>query len=122
MSRIRYRLDENIDRVVFKQVRKLEPSIDIHCVGELGFPPLGSSDPNILKWLEKAGYILITENRKTIPTHFSNHIEANRHLPGIFVVTKQLSHMDLVEELILIWETTESEEFKDIILYLPLSY
>ena len=122
MSRIRYLLDENIDRVIFDQLHKYEPSMEIHFVGEQGFPPLCSSDPEILKWLEKAGYILITANRKTMPTHFSNHIKAKRHLHGIFVVTKRLSHIEIVEELLFIWGATEMEEFIDSIIYLPLSY
>jgi len=122
MNRIRYLLDENIDQVVLSKVRKHEPSLDIHCVGEQNFPPLSSSDPEILRWLEKTGYILVTENRKTMPLHFSHHIEANHHLPGIFVITKQLSQNALVEELILIWGTTEPDEFKDRIVYLPFSH
>jgi Domain of unknown function (DUF5615) len=47
-------------------------------------PSAGTSDPAILVWLEQHGYILVTENRSSMPRHLPDHLEAGRHVPGIF--------------------------------------
>ncbi len=121
MGVICYLLDENIDRAVRVQLLRLEPEMDVLAVGDPGAPPLSATDPDILLWIEEAGRVLVTGNRRTMPGHVRNHLQAGHHIPGIFVATARLSLGEVIEELHLIWGASEAEEYQDLMLYLPLS-
>ena len=121
MSVIRYLLDENMPHAIQHQLLRIEPKMDVLVMGASGAPPLGTSDPDILRYIEQVGRILVTRNRHTMPDHLRDHLHAGHHVPGIFVVTPGLSLGVVIRELHLIWGASEAEECRDLILYLPLS-
>ena len=121
MNRVRYLLDENLPRRVKNQLIFHEPSLEVQLVGENQVPSLGTTDPNILKWCEKNDYILVSRNRSTMPMHFKEHIEKGRHVPGILLIRKEILIGKLIEDLLLIWGASEPEEYRDQIVYLPLT-
>lgn len=53
----RFLLDENVDLVVQRQLRRQELKIEVLAVGDPGTPPLRASDSLILKWIEENNYI-----------------------------------------------------------------
>ena len=55
--------------------------------GELNIPPLGS---DILNWCELNGFIVVTNNRNSMPVHLAEHLAQNRYIPGIFVLRLNL--------------------------------
>ncbi len=63
-------LDEHINRAIQRQLHRLELQIEVLMVGDPGAPPKGTLDPELLIWLETNSYILVTENRSTIPNPF----------------------------------------------------
>lgn len=81
--RPRLLLDEHVNRAIQRQLRRLDARIEVLAIGDPGAPPSGTSDPDILAWLEESGYILVTENRSTMPVHLSDHFVAGRHIPGL---------------------------------------
>jgi len=120
MSKVRCLLDENVNRAIKRQLRRLEPNIEVIAVGETGAPPAGSSDPEILEWIEKNGYILVTENRSTMPVHLKEHWAKGGHVLGVFFLRPFVSLSAVIEDLYLIWLVADSEEFVDQTFYLPL--
>jgi hypothetical protein len=107
-------------RAIQRQLRRLDPQIEVLAIGDLGAPPAGTSDPDILIWLEENGYILVTENRGTIPTHLAEHFAANRHVSGIFWLRPSVGLGRITEELYLIWLASTAEEYQDRLLFIPL--
>jgi hypothetical protein len=83
-------------------------------------PPEGTSNPDILKWIEKAGYILVTANRRTIPAHVRAHHAAGHHIPGVLLLKRCVSLGQVIEQLYLLWTASDSEEYVDRLLYLPM--
>jgi len=83
-------------------------------------PPAETSDSDILLWKEKSGYILVTENRSTIPGHLAEHIAAGRHIPGIFWIRPHASLHSIIEELYLIWAVSTADEYEGRTLFIPL--
>ena len=61
--RPRFLLDENTDRAIQRQLQRLNARIDVRLVGDAEVPSRGTSDPDILVWMECNGYILVTKNR-----------------------------------------------------------
>ncbi len=118
--RTRFLLDENMDRAIQRQLHRLNPEIDVKLVGDEGVPPRGTPDPDILMWIEHNGYVLVTKNRRTMPKHFIEHLTANRHVPGVLCIRKSVTMVELIDILYLIWYASDSEEYRDRLVFIPL--
>ncbi len=116
----RFLLDENMDRAIQRQLRRLNASIDVVLVGDAEVPPRGTSDPDILMWIEDNDYILVTRNRKTMPKHFKEHLAAGRQVPGVLCIRKSVAMTELINMLYLIWYASDAEEYHDKLTFIPL--
>jgi hypothetical protein len=115
----RFLLDENLNPAIKAGLQRVEPNIDVVYVGESRMPSKGTLDPDILVWIEANGYILVTDNRKTMPTHMSDHIAQNRSFPGIFLIKAGTSMGDLIDFLHMVWHASEAEEHYNIMDFIP---
>jgi Domain of unknown function (DUF5615) len=118
---IRYLLDEHLPKWWRREIVVREPGLEVWRVGDLLAPPLRSSDPVILEWCETHGFVLVTNNRKSMPQHLADHCAKGRHVPGIFVVDPGLNINELAEDLILIAAASLEQEYQDQIRYLPMT-
>ena len=116
----RFLLDEHVNRAIQRQPSRLDARIEVLAIGDSGAPPAGTSDPDILGWLEENDYILVTENRSTVPVHLSDHFAAGRHIPGVFWIHPDVGIGRIIEELYLIWSASSAEEYQDRTLFIPL--
>nr|WP_199339621.1 DUF5615 family PIN-like protein [Nostoc sp. FACHB-892] len=73
MVKVRFLLDENLSPKLKTSVLRLNPAIDILRVGDAEAPPLGTLDPDILRYLELSQRILVTDNHKSMPEHLQEH-------------------------------------------------
>lgn len=121
MSDIRYLLDENVNPLFRTELLKREPTLVIWKVGSPGAPSLEASDPDILRWCEENDFILVTNNRKSMPGHLRDHLAEGRHVPGIIELNRNISIGQTIEELLLIWGASKEHEYLDRIIHLPLS-
>ena len=117
---LKYLIDENVNPLYPNQIKLKEPEIVIQVVGESGTPPKGTLDPEILCWCEENNFILVTNNRTSMPVHLADHTASNRHIPGIFILNPNLSIGENIEELILAALASEDDEYQDRVIYLPL--
>ena len=116
----RFLLDENLSTKIAIGLKRLLPSVDIANIGTDTTLPKGTLDPDILQWVEQHGYILVTNNRHSMPAHILDHLAAGRHYPGIISITREMSIGELIAELEVIWQASEAEEYWDKIEYIPL--
>ena len=122
MNQIRYLLDEDTPHAIRDGLLRRQPEIEVRVVGGEMAPPLSTQDPDILRWLESEGYILISRNRSTMPKHLREHLEAGRHIPGIILLRPQSSLGRIIDELELIWGAAYPDEYRDRISYIPTQY
>jgi hypothetical protein len=94
--------------------------MDVLAVGDDIAPSTGTPDPDLLRWIEENGYILVSRNRRTLPQHLKEHLQAGRHVPGIFLLRRQYPLGQILEDLLLLWESGYPEDFEDQVMYLPL--
>lgn len=118
--RVRFLLDENIPVLLKRALLRREPRVDILRIGDPQAPPLGTSDPDLLMFLEQSKRLLITLNRASMPGHLRAHYGAGRHLWGVLWMRRDATIRQLVEDLLLIWEASEAEEWVDFMGDLPL--
>jgi hypothetical protein len=88
-------------------------------VGDPSAPGLGTLDPDILLWCEAHGFILVTNNRRSMPQHLSEHLAAGRQIPGILVLRKNAAMDQVIEDLILITEAAGDDDYQNMISYVP---
>lgn len=120
MKTIRYLLDENVDPLFRTELLRREPEMVVWKIGDPTTPARGAADPDILKWCEENNFILVTNNRKSMPRHLQDHLAEGQRMPGILELNPNMSIGETIEELILIWSVSDTDDYQDKLLYLPL--
>ena len=118
-NRIRFLIDEDTSHVIRDGLRHHQPEIEVRVVGGENAPPKSTLDAVILQFLESEGFILITSNRSTMPTHLKNHLHTGGHVPGILLLRRNYDVGQVIETLQLIWGAGATEEFHDQITHIP---
>jgi hypothetical protein len=118
---LKYLLDENVEPAYAAQLRRQAPTLQVRMVGEPDTPPRGTLDPEILVWCELTEFILVTNNRRSMPIHLHDHLSEGKHIPGIFILNPTLSMGETLRDLILIAGISFTHEYQDRIEYLPLT-
>ena len=118
---VKYLLDENVDLSYRVQLLRHDPALIVWAINDPGAPSKETSDPDILRWCEEHDFILVTNNRRSMPRHLANHLAHKRHVPGIFILNLEMGMGDTIDELILIAEASFADEYQDRISYLPLT-
>lgn len=121
MSVVRYLLDEHIEPTLRTQLIRHEMEMIVWIIGDPGAPARGMSDPDILLWCETNDFLLVTRNRSSMPVHLKAHLEAGHHIPGILTLNPDMTMGETIDELRLIWGASNPEEFKDLVVYLPVT-
>jgi hypothetical protein len=116
---IAFLLDENVDTAYQQQLRRHDASLTVWAVGDPGAPLKGTLDPEILHWCETHGFMLVTNNRASMPVHLAEHLAQGGHVPGILLFQAAESMGLILDNLLLIAAASLEEEFRDHIVYLP---
>jgi len=117
---VRYLLDEHISPSYRTQILRCAPELIVWIIGDPNAPPKGTSDPEILCWCEEHEFILVTNNRRTMPGHLAEHLASGRHIPGIFLIGENMGMGAIIDELLLIAEASLDNEYRDQINFMPL--
>ena len=120
MSFLKLLLDENVDDLFARELLRLESDLVVWSVGAPGAPPKGTLDPELLAWCEERDFVLVTNNRKSMPVHLASHIAAGRHIAGIILLNATLPIGKTIDELWLIATSGDASRFRDQISYLPI--
>ena len=121
MSAFHFLLDENVDPRLRAALHRQIPELIIWIVGDPAAPERGTLDPEILHWCAVNGFSLITKNRASMPVHLGDHLDAGEHVPGIFILQPGMSIGDTVKELALICGASEPVEYRNLLIYLPIT-
>jgi hypothetical protein len=102
------------------QILQRYPQLKVWVIGDPNAPPKGTPDSDILCWCEENRFILVTNNRKTMPVHLAEHLAAGRHVAGIFILNDDMNMGQIMEELMIVAEAALSDEYQDRISFMPL--
>lgn len=70
--------------------------------------------------LPKEHRILLTHDRRTIPSFAYKRLERGEELAGVFIVPSNLSENEAIQDLVLLVEASTQEEWEGHVLDLPL--
>ncbi|MBI3948798.1 MAG: DUF5615 family PIN-like protein [Armatimonadetes bacterium] len=120
MTERRFLVDENTTPTLGEQLRWRRPGLEVNCVGDEGALPGGTPDPEILIWLEAHACSLVTDNWSTMSVHLGHHLAAGRHVLGVFVRRPRARWGAFLDDLLLICEAADPEEYADRVTHVPL--
>ena len=116
---VRLLADENFNGAIIRGLLRRNPEVDVVRVQDVGLS--GLDDPTVLEWAAHEGRVVLTHDQKTVPKYAYDRVEAGLPMPGVFVGDLYLNVQQAIEDLLLIAECSESEEWEGQVRYLPLS-
>ncbi|MBI3801070.1 MAG: DUF5615 family PIN-like protein [Deltaproteobacteria bacterium] len=114
---IRFQADADLNLIILLATIRREPRIDFLTAEAAGLT--GLKDPEVLTIAAREGRVLVSHDQKTMPRHFAEFI-AHTPSPGLLIVSQHLPVATAIADLLLIWFTTEAEEWINQIRFLPL--
>ena len=94
-----------------------EPAIDVLDVKSAGLR--GMADPALLELAAEQGRILITHDRGTMVHYYRERLQAGQPCSGILVIPQRALLGAIIESLLLVWTESQSEEWRNQIVFLP---
>ncbi|MBO1347052.1 MAG: DUF5615 family PIN-like protein [Hormoscilla sp. GUM202] len=110
--------DENFDGDIVRGLFRREPNIDLLRVQDVGLREV--DDPIILDWAATNGRIVLTHDRATMPDFAYERLLRGEVMSGLFVVNNRMQIGQEIDELIILARCSEQDEWKGVVLYLPL--
>ena len=120
MSQVQFLIDESLPLSLVAGLRRREPAIEVRRVGQDLIPSFGTPDPEILRFCEQNERLFVSLDRASIPDHVSAHLASGHHTSGVLLVTRQCTLRSIIDDLVIIWAASERDEWKDVLMYLPL--
>jgi precorrin-6B methylase 1 len=114
--KVRFQADNDLDYRIVRAVRQLDRGIDFQSALQAELH--SKKDPSVLRIAAEHERILVSHDRKTMPQHFADFIQAVSS-PGLIIVSTKLSIADSAEWLHLVWSASESEEYVNSIFTIP---
>lgn len=115
--KIKYQADNDFNGTIIRTVLRQEPSIDFQTAPAAGLH-LSVPDDKVLEIAAREGRLLVSHDRKTMPTHFAKFIATQSSL-GVFIVSKKLAVAQAADWLILFWAASEADEHVNLLTYIP---
>ena len=115
--RPRFLADADFNFKIVQGLRRREPVIDFRSAKESGLR--GMPDSDVLDVAARSERILVSHDRKTMPSHFARFIE-RRSSPGLIILSQDLDIRAAIDDLMLLWLGTRAEEWRTQIGFLPL--
>jgi len=115
--RPRFQADADLNEEIVSGILRSHPELDFQTAEEAGIRRL--PDPEVLARAADDRRILVTHDRRTMPSHFADFIQ-QRESPGVIIISQRVSVRRAMGELALVWEASDLEEWTNLIVELPL--
>lgn len=115
---IRFVADENFNNHIVRGLLLRNPEVDIVRIQDVGLS--SADDPTILEWAVKENRVLLTHDVETMPDFAYTRVRARLPIPAIFIVNQDDPIGQVIDDLLLIVECSEENEWDGQIHYLPL--
>jgi len=114
---VRFQADADLNQILLKATLRREPGIDFQTANAAGL--VSRNDKEVLEIAARDHRVLVTHDRKTMPKHFAEFVATNTSA-GVLIVPQKMAVNAVVDDLVLIWAASDSEEWVNRIQSLPL--
>jgi hypothetical protein len=116
---LQYLFDEHMTPRLKAALLRLDPSIAVASIGDLDMPPLGTQDPDILRFVEQHQQVLVAQDYRTMSGHAADHLAGGGQHWGIFLVRPGAGIGETAVALYELWACTGAEEWINRIEWIP---
>lgn len=116
MTAIRFQADADLRQAIVTGTIRRQPSLDFQSANEAQLE--GIKDPEVLAIAARDGRVLVTHDRKTMPTEFGRFITSQTS-SGVLILSQNLPIGEAIDAIILVWEASTAEEWVDRMMTFP---
>ena len=113
-------LDEHLPEGMMHKLRAALVEAVVIRVGMRDAPAIGTKDADLLRWCSREGFVLITQDKRTMPGHLQSVVNENRVVPGVITLTSQAIRAETVNDVALLLLASEPYELANIVRHVPL--
>jgi predicted nuclease of predicted toxin-antitoxin system len=114
--KVRFQADNDLDQRIVAATLRLNSSIDFRTAPDAKLHSL--TDAEVLAFAASDGRVIVSRDRRTMPTHFYDFIRDARS-PGLIIISRKVTIGQAAEWLYLLWEASDAQEYANIIYSLP---
>lgn len=114
---VRFQADADLNADIVAGVLRREPRVDFRSAHEANLR--GVTDREVLALAAREHRILVTHDRRTMPHHFAEFVRQQTS-PGVILIAQSVSVRVAIDELLLVWAASDSKEWRNILVELPL--
>ena len=116
---LRLLADENLDHDLVRGVLRRRSQLDLVRVQDVGLSQ--TDDPDILAWAAREQRVVLTHDVNTMTAFAMERVTRSEPMAGVFIVHQEGTALSrIIEDLLLLDDCSETAEWADQILYLPL--
>lgn len=116
---LRLLADENFNRDLVRGVLRRRPQLDL--VRAQAHDLSQTPDPQILAWAAGEQRVMLTHDVNTMTRYAIERVQRREPMAGVFVVHQRgAAFATIIDDLLLLDECSETAEWANQILYLPL--
>jgi predicted nuclease of predicted toxin-antitoxin system len=115
---LKFLSDENFNGDIVRGLFLRQPNLNLLRIQDVGLREL--DDPAILNWAANNERILLTHDRATMPDFAYDRLLNGQQMSGVFLINDRMPTRQAIDELLLLNTCSQQEEWKGIVLYLPL--
>ncbi len=117
--RIRFQADNDLKRIIVDATLRREPQIDFQTAQAARLD--GLDDEAVLRQAASQSRILVSHDKRTMPAALASFVASAGTSPGVLLVIPQNAPIrEIVEALILIWADDRADDWRNMILKVPL--
>ena len=120
MSRSQFLIDECVPASLTRGLRRRLPLVSVIQVGEADGPSKGTDDANLLLFAEREQRLLVSADRNILIDYIQQHLASGHTTWGVFLLGKHTSLGVILDELCIVHEATDADEWKNVLQYLPM--
>ena len=114
--KVRFLADVNFDERITSGLVRREADLDFQTAVEARLH--GLPDSEVLKIAADSNRVLVTYDKKTMPAAFGAFLQ-QRNCPAVILVPQELALKLAINELLLIWNASEAEDWQGMIAQIP---
>lgn len=112
-----FQADADLNQKIIAGLHRREPAIDFQTAQQGDV--ISRPDPEVLLIAAASGRIVVSHDRRTMPACFARFVQTQSS-PGLIVVSQELDIGAAIDDLVLIWAASASEEWRDKVAFVPI--
>jgi predicted nuclease of predicted toxin-antitoxin system len=115
---IPFLVDQNFNEHIVDGMTRRNAALEFTYARDVGLAD--APDPLVLEWAAVHGLVMLTHDRKTVPSFVHARVAAGLPMPGVFLVSADMPIGQAIDELLTAACCLSAEECKNTVNYFPL--